>query len=191
MKNIKILSNCPTGKPSLVKAKNPAHGFTLTELVMSIAIMGIILAFGLPSLQAMLVSNRLTAQVNDMVGALNIARSEAAKRNQLVAVSKTGNNWEGGWQVFVDSNASNSFDKGEEIVQQYGQLDAGYAIKPKDTNNISIDSIDYRPDGRSNVFGSFFFCSPAAQTTLREIEVVNSGRIRTVTPPTATYKGAC
>lgn len=60
-------------------------GFTIVELMVTVAIAGILLAVAVPSFNQMTVNSRLTAQANDMVGALNLARSEAIKRNTRVS----------------------------------------------------------------------------------------------------------
>ncbi len=149
-------------------------GFTLIELLMVIAIMGIILSIGIPSFQSMITNNRLTTQANSMVGALNIARSEAVKRNQLLVVRKTDTNWKDGWQVFVDSNNSHVLDTDEDVIQKYAGVTPNFYINSSFTNYIS-----YRPDGRSNTPGNFYFCSPSQQGSFRKVVIAPSGRIRT------------
>lgn len=149
-------------------------GFTLIELLMVVAIAGIILSVGIPSFQSMITNNRLTTQANSMVGALNIARSEAIKRNQLLVVRKTGSKWKDGWQVFVDANSNQTFDAGDKVIQTYSSITPGFFINSSFTNYIS-----YRPDGRSNTNGNFYFCSPSQQAKFRKVVIANSGRIRT------------
>jgi type IV fimbrial biogenesis protein FimT len=153
---------------------NKKHqGVTLIELMMTIAIMAIILTIGIPSLQNMLANNRLTTLTNSMVGALNIARSESVKRNQLLVVRKSGTHWKDGWQVFVDSNKNHSLDAGELVIQEYATLPNNYFIKSSFINYVS-----YRPDGRSNTNGNFYFCSSDKESLFRKIVIHNSGRIR-------------
>ena len=141
----------------------PEHsfGFTLMELMVTIAIAGILLGVAIPSFTSIISSNRLTTYANELVTALNLARSEAIKRGQHVVVSKTGTDWEDGWQVFVDidrspSSHQNVFNTGTDIVLRvYSALPASYTLRG---NNNFTNFIRYQPDGTSNNIGSFVLC---------------------------------
>jgi len=165
-------------------------GFTLIELLMVVAIAGIILSVGIPSFQSMITNNRLTTQANSMVGALNIARSEAIKRNQLLVVRKTSTDWKDGWQVFVDANSNQKFDTGEEVIQTYTSIASNFFIN---SSSSFTNYISYRPDGRSNTNGNFYFCSPSQQAKFRKVVIANSGRIHTENSETSseTYSDKC
>lgn len=165
-------------------------GFTLIELMIGIAIMGIVLAFGGPALQDMIASHRLKTQVNSFVGALNIARSEAVKRNKLVVVRKTSTDWKDGWEVFVDFDADNSKDNDDEVIQAYESLINNYFIT---VTSQYTNYIAYRPDGRSNTNGSFNVCSSSNYADFRRISISGSGRIRSETADESgkTYVSAC
>lgn len=165
-------------------------GFTLIELMIGIAIMGIVLAFGGPALQDMIASHRLKTQANSFVGALNIARSEAVKRNKLVVVRKTSTDWKDGWEVFVDFDADNSKDNDDEVIQAYESLINNYSIT---VTSQYTNYIAYRPDGRSNTNGSFNICSSSSYADFRHISISGSGRIRSETADESgeTYASVC
>ena len=57
------------------------RGFTLVELMVTMAIAVVLMMFAVPSFKSITLSNKLTTSANDMVSALNIARMEAIKRN--------------------------------------------------------------------------------------------------------------
>lgn len=87
-------------------------GFTLIELMITLIIVGILLAVGVPSLKSFMQGNQLIAASNELVSALHVARSEAIKLNSRVSIcessdgatcSNTGS-WKNGWIVFVDAN---------------------------------------------------------------------------------------
>ena len=70
------------------------RGFTLIELMVTIAVAAILIAIAVPSFKTLTVSNALTSAANDMVGALNLARMEAIKLNsttQFCSNSATSN----------------------------------------------------------------------------------------------------
>jgi len=87
-------------------------GFTIIELMITLIIVGILLAVGVPSLRSFMQGNQLIAASNELVSALHVARSEAIKLNSRVSIcessdgatcSNTGS-WNNGWIVFVDAN---------------------------------------------------------------------------------------
>jgi type IV fimbrial biogenesis protein FimT len=87
-------------------------GFTLIELMITLFIVGILLAVGVPSMRTFLQNNQLIATTNELVSSIHIARSEALKLNKKVTicVSADGKScvssekWAQGWIVFVDAN---------------------------------------------------------------------------------------
>jgi len=64
-------------------------GFTLIELLVTLTVAAILLAVAIPSFRDMMLSNSLSAGANAVVYALNLAKSEAVKRNQNVNFSST------------------------------------------------------------------------------------------------------
>ena len=67
------------------RANRLAWGFTMIELLVTVAVASITLAVAVPAFTQMTVNSRLTTQANEVVAALNLARSEAIKRNVRVS----------------------------------------------------------------------------------------------------------
>ncbi|MEH8018705.1 GspH/FimT family pseudopilin [Rheinheimera muenzenbergensis] len=59
-------------------------GFTLVELMVTVAVLSVVLTVAVPSFAALVQGNRLTGQVNQIVAALNLAKAEAVKLNRAV-----------------------------------------------------------------------------------------------------------
>ena len=80
--------------------KTKRGGFTMIELIVTMSVASILAAIAIPSFVAISQGERRIAEVNDMVLALNYARSEAVKQNSPTGVSVTANgSWAGGWNV--------------------------------------------------------------------------------------------
>jgi len=89
-------------------------GFTLIELMITLAIVAILLTVGVPSLTTFMQGNRLIAASNELITDLHVARSEAIKLNKRVTICESINgtsctnpgtgDWRKGWIVFVDAN---------------------------------------------------------------------------------------
>lgn len=76
------------------------YGFTLVELMLTLAVAAILMAVAVPSFQQTIMDNRLSTQSNELVTALNYARSEAVKTHQTITVaSKNGTSWTSGWTI--------------------------------------------------------------------------------------------
>ncbi|MBK7252064.1 MAG: GspH/FimT family pseudopilin [Gammaproteobacteria bacterium] len=108
--------------------------FTLMELMMTLAIAGIILAIGAPNFVEFRRNNRMTSVANDFLGALQTARTEAIKRQQPVAVCPSANPDTAGagcsngaftgWIVFVDADNNCLRDAaGNDIVRASVTID--------------------------------------------------------------------
>lgn len=83
-------------------------GFTLIELVITIAIAAILLVVGVPAMYEFIQNNRVAAETNELVTAMNLARSEALRRQAPVAVCPSDN----AWDTAACSNAEDDWDKG-------------------------------------------------------------------------------
>jgi type IV fimbrial biogenesis protein FimT len=83
------------------------RGFTLYELMVTLAVAAIILSFGVPGFMSFIDNNRATTDANDLITALNLARSEATRRGAPVTVCRStdgaicsaGTDWSVGWIV--------------------------------------------------------------------------------------------
>ncbi len=120
------------------------RGFTLSELVVTIAIVAIVAAIALPGFRETFQSNRVASATNELIASLSYARGEAIRSNlgngaQTAAAicasndgAACGGNWNDGWIVFRDDNLDGNPQAGE--VLRY--------VVP--TANIQIDSANDR-----------------------------------------------
>lgn len=123
----------------ILASKRPgrvAHGFTLVELLLSLAIAGILLFAGLPAYQHWLGQYQVNNHAQFLAGAFNEARSEAIKRNHRVTLCKTrdgsacdeGAKWEQGWITFADRNQNGDIDEDEPVLHTEGPAQARVSV---------------------------------------------------------------
>jgi type IV fimbrial biogenesis protein FimT len=149
-----------------------AQGFTLIELIATMAITGTLLALAIPSFNSTITSSRLTSYANDLVSALNLARSEAVRGGSAVTVSHNGTptHWESGWSV-VDANGI--------ILRVYTKLANGYTLT---NNGLYKNAVTYLSSGLTSVAGTtpsevvFNLCNGTDMTTSRAISIGSVGR---------------
>jgi type IV fimbrial biogenesis protein FimT len=89
-----------------------AAGFNLVEMLVVITIVAILTGIGVPSFRYVTYSNRVSSEINGLLGDMQLARTEAMKRGIPVSVCPTTDattcattsNWQTGWLVFSDLN---------------------------------------------------------------------------------------
>ena len=83
----------------------PASGFTLIELMITVAILAITVSLAAPAFRELLVAQRMRSVAYDMTSDLVLARSEAVKRGQAVTIAPEAAGWSAGWSVRVPASA--------------------------------------------------------------------------------------
>lgn len=149
-------------------------GFTLIELLMVVMISGIVLTLGIPSFQETMRNNRLTVHANELIGSLNLARSEAIKRRASIEVcastdqtSCNGTSWAGGWIVRI---------QGGELIRAFAPM------KSSITATGGVSKFTYNQNGfLATGGGTVRLCSGSGKTG-REIQVSATGRPSNITP---------
>jgi len=162
---------------------NAQRGFSVVELMATVALLAILLGIGVPSFVTMVQNNRLVSQINEFVTSLHLARSEAIKRNVDVGLCASsdgtacdGANWEEGWVVFADVNNDDDLDEadGDVIIAITEAIDAtGNTLR----GSAGIAStFFYEPTGAGSDSGIFVLCDERGADHGRAVIVSATGR---------------
>jgi type IV fimbrial biogenesis protein FimT len=171
-------------------------GFTLIELMVTVAIVAVLAMVAAPSMRDFVIRNRSSAASNEFVGSVLRARNEAASRNSCVTmcVSSNGSScaaatetaWGSGWIVFRNPACDASVTSppaADDLLLVTSALNADYTVTGP--GGLIFFSATGRP--RSTDVGAF---SVRYQTSTR-----SSNRTICVSPLgrtlTSTYGATC
>lgn len=159
-----------------------SHGFTLWELMLALTVAAIVLGLAVPSFRGLSLDSRLTADVNGFVGAVQLARSEAAKRARSVVVCKTADRvhcggaeigYDAGWMVFVNEDDALPPVRAaaEPLLWAYAPASAGriHSNRP---------FYEFRVFRRRSTNGTVTFCDERGAAAARAVVVSFTGRPR-------------
>lgn len=160
------------------------QGFTLGEVLATLAVVGVSLSLVVPGLDSLTRSNQRASAINELVATLHVARSEAITRNAPVVVcpSQDGQTcaqvaWETGWIRFVDSNGDYLPDAGETVLGVTPPV-TGLQIRTETFET----AFAYGPSGRVEApdggaaGGDFTFCANGNSTDARVVSVSALGQ---------------
>ena len=158
-------------------------GFTLIEILMVVAIIGIMLLAGMPSFISFIAKTRVSGAANAFLGDISYARSEAATRQQQVAICvssdqascSTTQTWDTGRLIFVDANADGALNAGETVLR---------VSQAMSSTNVTVSGfgsstlLSFRPFGGLTpaTAGSITLCPTSGSHEGRIVAVAATGR---------------
>lgn len=127
-------------------------GFTIIELLIAVAILGILSMLAAPSFREFIIASQVRSAASELYGSALLARSEAIKRNAAIDVVPSASGWEGGWTVKVSASGT--------VLENHEAL-ANVTVTPSAGGNLS-----FRIDGRVSTNVRNFILSNSQYTTI-------------------------
>lgn len=150
-------------------------GITLLEVIITVTILAIIAAIGVPNFRSFIENNQVRASTNDLSAALYLARSEAIKTRSTVSVcakaaaqnscdQSNNADWNNGWLVVRNNNVIRAWDNRSaslNIINANGHVRLAFSSNGRVANasNFTVDST-------------------GGKATTREISISQTGRVR-------------
>jgi type IV fimbrial biogenesis protein FimT len=167
-----------------------AHGFTMIELIVTMTVGGILMALAVPAFNTFIQNQRLTTATNSLVLSLNLARSEALKRDLPTGVTVcasgdglacNGASWSQGWIVIDTSGGANA-----------GVLQGVPTIGTNDTISEAAGQLQavFQSNGTVAQAASFTVCDSRGAAFAHSIDLGPTGRVLTSATPGLTVNGA-
>ena len=168
-------------------------GFTLIELMVTLIIAGVLMAFAAPNFMAFKRNSELTSAANDLVGAISAARGEALKRGLSAVIVPAAGGWDQGWTIFVDENNNQIQDGNDIVIATQGPLPAYFTVTGQGSQLPTLSYIMFDASGYSRTAASVFQSAtltiqrndmtgtPQTDQT-RIIVVAKTGRVRACKP---------
>lgn len=145
------------------------YGFTLYELLVTMLIIGIVLAIGIPNMSAFTANSRITTTANDLHSSFMLARSEAARSKTFVTICASANSldagascigptpseraFDDGWIIFVDLNGDvQRAGAGENVLRRHPAINSTIDINV--TGNATYFSFAASGLGRGDIGGN-------------------------------------
>jgi len=159
------------------------NGFTLIELIFTLAIASILLSLSMPSFADLVDRNKISAEVSQLRGSLQLGRKAAITQSKKVTLCPTINgeqcsqDWSDGYMVFIDDNEDRQLDPNEELLLQSKIGDAN--IKLRWCAFGVRSSFQWHQTGITNhQNGTFQYCYTNKPELSRGLFISKAGRIR-------------
>jgi len=155
-------------------------GFTLVELMVTLAVVGILAAVAVPAMTSLIAGNRLAGASSELTSSLQLARSEAIRRNAQVTICASSNGTtcsaSTDWSRWIVTGPDNSAAAGaaNDVILTHT---APTALRVRGPSA----GIVFRPSGLIRAGATLSVCAPTTSLSenRRDINVMISGNIST------------
>lgn len=172
------------------------RGWTLIELLIAIAVLGIVSGFAVTSLNGMVQAAHGSAARGAMLESLTRARNAATLREQDVRICPSTDgatcadsyHWESGWIVYADVDDDNRKGPADVVIGGYPKLADGVRL----ITSTGRRTIEFQPSGgNGGNNATFTLCDGRGPGRASAFAMANTGGLREVKPSATAVTEAC
>lgn len=154
-----------------LQRKQRFGGFTLIEIMVAIAILGVLVAIAAPSFTATIRRFRAEAVREELLASIQVARSEAIRTRRAVFMVRridcpidttAASVWSCGWQIVNDTNGDGINNAGDTLMQQ-SSVQSGFSVA--NTNGTAVPQVEINRYGLLNTGALSFVIAPIVSGT--------------------------
>ena len=93
-------------------------GMTLIEVIITLSIASIIMAYGIPNMRDFYLKQTLNEQANSILADISFSRGESINKGLSIRISGIDGDFENGWEIVSDSNRNGAVDGSDEILRK-------------------------------------------------------------------------
>jgi type IV fimbrial biogenesis protein FimT len=149
------------------------QGFSLIELLMGLAITGIVLHLVSPAFATLIESNQREQAAQALFRGIHTARTEAIVRNQAVVIHGINGDWSQGWRIILDISGKGEMDSDNPLLAER-QSGARVSI----VGNGPVERfIRFRGQGESLLGGTLYICAVRKPASQHQVVLARTGRV--------------
>ncbi|BDU17575.1 GspH/FimT family pseudopilin [Lysobacter auxotrophicus] len=160
-----------------------SRGFTLIELMTTIAVLAIGSALAYPSFSNVIKSNRVATSTNNVIAAFNLARSEAIRSNRGGGVCPSadglaceGTDWNKGFIAFTDQDGGGTWSPGDKVIRFFEPNDAlAFSAVPLGAAGTTVEVIPFDRTGRPKTRAQLTVKAATCKTGQEYVRVIELG----------------
>ena len=159
--------------------KRHVQGFSILELLIVVAIVGIVMAIAVPNMRTFVQNERMTSFTNTLLSDMMLARSKAVERNQPVIICSSNNeanctvtDYQDGW---IDDDNDGAVTAADEIIkiQQAVTGELFFNLDDPALTIVIYDNRGFTPNSR----GTFSICDERGEDHARSLTLSPTGRL--------------
>lgn len=165
--------------------QRPASGFSVVELIITLAVAGILGGMAVPALREVVADQRSAAVLNTLIGAIAHARALAIDGHRVVTLCPAQgrrcagrDEWHLGALIYFDDDRNGHRGANEHIVSALPALTQGQRIYWRSFRNRSY--LQFTPRGYTDwQNGHFLYCPQDGSARQARVVIINAaGRTR-------------